>query len=385
MHKENIIHMADTANTNTNAWLPALKAAFPLTIPICLGFLFLGASYGILMGTKGFSFVWPMCMSAFIFAGSMEFVTVNLLLSAFNPLAGFLLALMVNARHLFYGLSMLGKFKGLGWKRPYLIFGMCDETFAINSTAKIPAGIDRGWFYFWVTLCNQLYWVTGATLGGLIGAHLPFNTDGLDFVLTALFLVIFLDQWLDGKHRERLSAVIGVLTSLACLLIFGANDFIDSLDDRHADTVRRVAPASGRVAAGRRRPGSHGRPCHEPRSGPAEGRTDAMTMTIWQGAITIVTVVLGTMCTRFLPFLVFPESKQPPRIIEYFGQVLPYAMTGLLVVYALRNTPILTGSHGLPELIACTVIVLLHVWKRNMLLSIAGGTIVYMLLVQLVF
>lgn len=377
--------MADTANTNTNAWLPALKAAFPLTIPICLGFLFLGASYGILMGTKGFSFVWPMCMSAFIFAGSMEFVTVNLLLSAFNPLAGFLLALMVNARHLFYGLSMLGKFKGLGWKRPYLIFGMCDETFAINSTAKIPAGIDRGWFYFWVTLCNQLYWVTGATLGGLIGAHLPFNTDGLDFVLTALFLVIFLDQWLDGKHRERLSAVIGVLTSLACLLIFGANDFIDSLNDRHADTVRRATPASGRVAAGRRRPGSHGRPFHEPRNGPAEGRTDAMTMTIWQGALTIVTVVLGTMCTRFLPFLVFPESKQPPRIIEYFGQVLPYAMTGLLVVYALRNTPILTGSHGLPELIACTVIVLLHVWKRNMLLSIAGGTIVYMLLVQLVF
>ena len=207
--------MADTANTNTNAWLPALKAAFPLTIPICLGFLFLGASYGILMGTKGFSFVWPMCMSAFIFAGSMEFVTVNLLLSAFNPLAGFLLALMVNARHLFYGLSMLGKFKGLGKVRHNK-----------KITVKIPAGIDRGWFYFWVTLCNQLYWVTGATLGGLIGAHLPFNTDGLDFVLTALFLVIFLDQWLDGKHRERLSAVIGVLTSLACLLIFGANDFM---------------------------------------------------------------------------------------------------------------------------------------------------------------
>lgn len=377
--------MADTANTNTNAWLPALKAAFPLTIPICLGFLFLGASYGILMGTKGFSFVWPMCMSAFIFAGSMEFVTVNLLLSAFNPLAGFLLALMVNARHLFYGLSMLGKFKGLGWKRPYLIFGMCDETFAINSTAKIPAGIDRGWFYFWVTLCNQLYWVTGATLGGLIGAHLPFNTDGLDFVLTALFLVIFLDQWLDGKHRERLSAVIGVLTSLACLLIFGANDFmIPSMIAMlilfvtlrpHLDVLRPAADAPEATADHAM---SHA-------ADQQKVRTDAMTMTIWQGAITIVTVVLGTMCTRFLPFLVFPESKQPPRIIEYFGQVLPYAMTGLLVVYALRNTPILTGSHGLPELIACTVIVLLHVWKRNMLLSIAGGTIVYMLLVQLVF
>lgn len=145
--------MADTANTNTNAWLPVLKAAFPLTIPICLGFLFLGASYGILMGTKGFSFVWPMCMSAFIFAGSMEFVTVNLLLSAFNPLAGFLLALMVNARHLFYGLSMLGKFKGLGWKRPYLIFGMCDETLGVVtfcwtslsvwSLVSVPDGFRR--------------------------------------------------------------------------------------------------------------------------------------------------------------------------------------------------------------------------------------------------
>lgn len=206
--------------------LAALKAAFPLTVPICLGFLFLGTSYGILMGTKGFSFVWPMCMSAFIFAGSMEFVTVNLLLSAFNPIAAFLLALMVNARHLFYGLSMLKSFKGLGWKRPYLIFGMCDETFAINSTARIPDGIDRGWFYFWVTACNQSYWVIGATLGGLIGSHLPFDTNGLDFVLTALFLVIFLDQWLGGHHRERLAAVIGVLASLACLVIFGTNDFM---------------------------------------------------------------------------------------------------------------------------------------------------------------
>ncbi|NMM97284.1 branched-chain amino acid transporter permease [Bifidobacterium olomucense] len=110
-----------------------------------------------------------------------------------------------------------------------------------------------------------------------------------------------------------------------------------------------------------------------------------MTMTIWQGVITIVAVVIGTMLTRFLPFIVFPESKQPPRIVEYLGAVLPYAMTGLLVVYALRNTPITTGSHGVPELAACVVLVALHYWKRNMLLSIAGGTIVYMLLVQLVF
>ncbi|KFI93802.1 branched-chain amino acid permease [Bifidobacterium saguini DSM 23967] len=110
-----------------------------------------------------------------------------------------------------------------------------------------------------------------------------------------------------------------------------------------------------------------------------------MTMTVWQGVFTIVAVAVGTMLTRFLPFIIFPESKEPPRFINYLGSVLPYAMTGLLVVYALRNTPILTGSHGIPELIACAVIVLLHWWKRNMLLSIAAGTIVYMLLVQLVF
>ena len=206
--------------------LEALKAAFPLIVPIALGFLFLGCSYGMLMGTKGFTFIWPMCMSMFIFAGSMEFVTVNLLLSAFNPIAAFLLALMVNARHLFYGLSMLGRFKGLGWKRPYLIFGMCDETFAINSSARIPENVDRGWFYLWVTLLNQLYWVTGATLGGVIGANIPFDTQGLDFVLTALFLVIFLDQWIGAQRREHVSAVVGVLASIACLALFGAKDFM---------------------------------------------------------------------------------------------------------------------------------------------------------------
>ena len=209
-----------------NKYTKALKAAFPLTLPICAAFLFLGISYGFYICSKGFSPWYPFFTSALVFAGSMEFVLVTMLLSPFNPLYCFFMALMINSRHLFYGLSMLEKYKNTGLKKFYLIFGMCDETFAINSTAKIPAGIDRGWFYFWVTLCNQLYWVTGATLGGLIGAHLPFNTDGLDFVLTALFLVIFLDQWLDGKHRERLSAVIGVLTSLACLLIFGANDFM---------------------------------------------------------------------------------------------------------------------------------------------------------------
>ena len=203
----------------------AFKAALPYTLPVCVGFLFLGMSYGFLMRSMGFSFLYPMFMSMFIYAGSMEFVTANLLLSAFNPLSAFLLALMVNARHLFYGISMLDKYQNVGWKKFYLIYGMCDETFSVNCTTEVPEGVDKGWFMFFVTLLNQIYWVGGATAGAL----------------------------------------------------------------------------------------------------------------------------LGTMVTRFLPFLIFPEGKEPP------------------------------------EFLAIAFIVLLHRWKKSILLSIGGGTVFYMLLVQFVF
>ena len=183
----------------------AFRAALPYTLPICVGFLFLGMSYGFLMRSQGFSFVYPMLMSLFIFAGSMEFVTANLLLMpTFQPLHAFLLTLMVNARHLFYGLSMLDKFQNLGWKKPYLIFGLCDETFSIHCAVPPPEGVDRGWFMFFVTVLNQLYWVAGATLGALLGYLIHFNTTGIEFVMTALFVVMFLNQWEERKdHRPR--------------------------------------------------------------------------------------------------------------------------------------------------------------------------------------
>lgn len=202
----------------------AFQAAFPYTIPIFAGFWFLGMTYGIYMNVSGFSFWYPMLMSLTIFAGSIEFVTVNLLLGAFNPLQALALALMINARHLFYGISMLDKYKGTGWKKLYLIFGMCDESFSINYTAQIPPDVDRGWFMFFVTLLNQIYWVSGATLGGLFGSLIPFNTEGLEFVLTAMFVVIFLDQWL--KEEKHTSAILGLALSLLCLLVFGSDSFI---------------------------------------------------------------------------------------------------------------------------------------------------------------
>lgn len=204
--------------------LRAARSAFPYTLPIFAGFSFLGLTYGLFMKISGFSFVYPMLMSLTIFGGSLEFLAVSMLLSAFAPLQTLIVALMVQARHLFYGIALLDKYKGTGWKKWYLIFGMCDETFSVNCSAQIPEGVDKGWFYFFVTLFNQFYWVSAATLGGILGSVITFNTKGLDFVMTAMFVVIFLEQWLtEAKHY---TALIGVFSSVACLLIFGADSFL---------------------------------------------------------------------------------------------------------------------------------------------------------------
>ena len=202
----------------------AFQAAFPHTIPIAVGFLFLGMSYGFLMRSKGFSVFYPMLMSFFIFAGSMEFVTVDLLLSAFHPGHAFFLALMVNARHLFYGISMLGKYKNVGWKKLYLIYGMCDESFTVNCSVTPPPEVDRGWFMFFVTMLNQAYWVGGATLGALLGYVVRFDTKGIEFVMTALFVVMFLNQWEETKNHR--SALTGLGCSILCLMVFGSGRFI---------------------------------------------------------------------------------------------------------------------------------------------------------------
>lgn len=202
----------------------AFKLAFPRTLPILAGFWFVGLAYGLYMHVSGFSFVYPMLMSLIIYGGSLEFITVAMLLSPFSPVGAFVIALLVQARHLFYGISMLDKYKGLGLKKYYLIFGMCDESFSLNFTAKIPEGVDRGWYYFFITLLNQFYWVSGSTMGALIGDLLPLNTKGLEFVMTALFVVIFVEQFLNDK--EKINGFIGIGASVLCLLIFKAQNFM---------------------------------------------------------------------------------------------------------------------------------------------------------------
>ena len=215
---------ANAMNVVPGAKRSALKAAFPHTIPILTGFLFLGMAYGVFMNASGFHWLYPCLISLTVYAGSMQFVAVNLLLGAFDPIGALLLTIMVNARHLFYGISMLEKYGSMGKVKPYLIFGLTDETFSINSTTQPPEGVDRKQFYFFVTLLNQIYWVAGATLGGVFGSLLDFNLEGLEFVMTALLLVIFLEQWMkDKKHH---TALIGLGVTALSLFIFGSSDFI---------------------------------------------------------------------------------------------------------------------------------------------------------------
>ena len=209
---------------NRKTSLAALRAAFPHTIPVLTGFGFLGLTYGVYMSAQGFNFLYPFLISLTVFGGSLQFVAVNLLLGAFAPLEALAVSLALQARHLFYGISMLDRFKGTGAKKPYLIFGMCDESFAINHTAEIPAGIDHGWFMLWVTILNQSYWVIASALGGLLGSLITFNTEGIDFVMTAMFVVILIEQIL--KERSLYTAAIGVSASLFALVLFGADSFL---------------------------------------------------------------------------------------------------------------------------------------------------------------
>ncbi|MEE3419550.1 MAG: AzlC family ABC transporter permease [Lachnospiraceae bacterium] len=210
----------------------ALKAAFPLTLPVLTGYVFLGITYGMLMVTQGFPMWLPTVTALIIYTGSMEFLMVSILASSFHPASAFATAIMVGARHLFYGISMLGKYRRMGWKKFYLIYTTSDETFSINYSVEVPDNVDRSWFYFWVSFLDQMYWVAGATIGALFGSLITVDMRGLDFVMTAMFMVIFLQQWMkDGTNRRTVfrdhsSEIIGVAGSAICRLIFGPDHFM---------------------------------------------------------------------------------------------------------------------------------------------------------------
>lgn len=200
------------------------KIAFLDTIPVLTGYVFLGFGFGIIMQQNGFGLLWALAMSLFIYAGSMQYVGVGLLTGGVSLITAALATLVVNARHLFYGISMIDAYKGTGKKKPYLVFALTDETYSLVSREQLPEGVEQVPYYFLVSFFDQCYWVTGSALGVLAGSVLPMNFEGIDFALTALFVTIFVEQWLSSKNH--LPAIVGVASAVLCLLVFGADTFL---------------------------------------------------------------------------------------------------------------------------------------------------------------
>lgn len=202
-----------------------LRRALRASLPVMAGYLVLGAGFGMIMQSKGLGLLCALSMSVFIYAGSMQYVAIGLITGGASYLTVALTTLLVNARHLFYGISVVDKYRGAGAYKPYLAFSLTDETYSliVGAGEDIPES-DRPRYYFAVSALDQLYWVVGSAVGSLIGSLIPFSTDGMDFALTALFVTIFVDQW--RRNRDKLPAVLGVLLSLVCLLIFGSDYFL---------------------------------------------------------------------------------------------------------------------------------------------------------------
>jgi len=201
-----------------------LRKAFKDTIPVMSGYLVLGIGFGVVLASRGYGVLWAMAMSVFIFAGSMQYVAIDLITGGATLITTALTTLAVNARHLFYGLSMIEKYKGVR-KKPFLIFTLTDETYSLVVNDAGTTGIEeKDSYYFWVSLLDYSYWVSGSVLGSLIGAMIPFDMTGIDFSLTALFLTVFVEQWLSTKNH--LAAITGVIASVVCLMMFGADNFL---------------------------------------------------------------------------------------------------------------------------------------------------------------
>ena len=202
-----------------------IKKAFVDTIPVMTGYIVLGIGFGIVLETKGYGVGWAFAMSFFIYAGSLQFVAIDLLTGGAGLVTTALTALMVNARHLFYGISMIDRYKGAGKKKPYMIFALTDETYSLVCQDPVEEDMSaKHRYYFLVSLFDQCYWVTGSVIGSVLGAIIPFNTEGIDFALTAMFVTVFVEQWLSTKKHGP--ALVGVGASVVCLLIFGADSFL---------------------------------------------------------------------------------------------------------------------------------------------------------------
>lgn len=209
---------------NKGGYAKAFRAAFPYTIPVLTGYLFIGMAFGVMIQEKGYNFLWAMLMSLVCYAGSGQYLAVNFFAPGVSLLHIVFMEFMVNIRHIFYGLSLLERFEKTGKKRLYMIFSLTDETYSLFFITKVPKDVEEDKFLFAIAALDQFYWILGSGLGALLGSVMPFDAAGIDFAMTALFVVIMVEQWMDAKNRP--SVLIGLGCAVVCLLVFGAKDFI---------------------------------------------------------------------------------------------------------------------------------------------------------------
>ena len=202
----------------------AFQKAFPYTIPVLTGYLFIGIAFGVMYAEKGYSFLWAILMSVMVYAGSGQYLAVNFFVPGFSFVQVIFLTFMVNVRHVFYGVSLLEKFNKIGKKRWYMIFALTDETYSLLCTTKVPKDVDESKFLFAISVLDHFYWILGSAIGAIAKTVLPISSEGIDFAMTALFVVIFIEQWMEKKNR--VPATIGVVMATLGLLVFGADSFV---------------------------------------------------------------------------------------------------------------------------------------------------------------
>ena len=203
-----------------------IRYAFFSSLPVMAGYVVLGAGFGILLNDKGYSFWWAFLMSLTIYAGSMQYVGVDLMAGGASLVSAALMTLMVNARHIFYGVSMVDKYREAGPEKPYLIFALTDETFSVVCDVDLPEGVEENAYYFWISLLDHSYWIIGSVAGALAGQMIPLDFTGIDFSMTALFTVILIDQIRGSGLEIRVPAMIGGIAAVVCLFIFGTDAFL---------------------------------------------------------------------------------------------------------------------------------------------------------------
>lgn len=202
------------------------RFAFRQSIPVMVGYLFLGMAFGLMLQHIGYNFVWALLISTFVYAGSMQFVLVSILSGGMNLASIALMTLTINSRHFFYGLSFLKTFREMGKAYPYMIFSLTDETYALLCSANVPEHLNQKKVYFRIALFNQIYWIAGSVLGAAGGELARFNLKGIDFTMTAMFTVIFIEQWLAAEKTAHLPAIVGIFSGIAALLAFGPDRFV---------------------------------------------------------------------------------------------------------------------------------------------------------------